>query len=467
MTQALINPIFDRQLLSRYQGYGPRYTSYPTAISFHEGHTAAEHRRALQLSNQLPIPAPLSIYVHVPFCDSPCFYCACNRVISRQHVKAQEFLQRLLEEIDLHAELLDSDREVTHIHFGGGTPTWLNDVELASIMRHLQRRFTLRDDAQIGIEIDPRTVDTERLQNLHNLGFNRLSLGVQDLNPQVQLAVNREQSIDAIAGVLNGARSVGFNSLAIDLIYGLPKQTVAGFTATVKQIIEWQPDRLSVFHYAHLPSMFPGQRQIAEHELPDEEQRLGMFQAATELLLEAGYRYIGLDHFALPDNELVLAAERDTLCRNFQGYATEGDCDLIGLGPSAISQIGDCFSQNAKALSDYYRRIDQRRLATVRGYQRHSDDRIRAQLIESIMCRGTVDFSALEVAYGINAKSYFDNCWQRLENMAKDGLIDFQYPVLRVTARGRLFLRCIAAVFDAYLNQPETDAERPRFSKVI
>lgn len=469
MSDALDTPVFDPILLDRYGGYGPRYTSYPTAVQFHEGFGPPEHRLAARQSNNDALPAPLSLYVHVPFCESPCFYCACNRVISRQHQLAGPFLAHLAKEIRLQGELFDQDRVVSHIHLGGGTPTWLDTAQLRQLMDTIRQHFTVSSapDRQISIEIDPRTVDRPKLAELKELGFNRLSFGVQDLNPSVQAAVNRQQSTDSIEQVLSDARNLGFDSLAIDLIYGLPLQTPESFARTVEQIIAWAPDRLSVFNYAHMPAMFPGQRQIHEADLPSDMARLSMFQQATERLLAAGYRFIGLDHFAREDNELVQAANAGRLCRNFQGYSTEGHCDLIGLGPSAISHIGDSFSQNAKVLRDYYRRLDEERLPVVRGYQRNTDDRLRAAVIESIMCRGKVDFSAVEHAYELSMHRYFAEEWSQLEAMVNDGLITLGTQDLTVTSRGRLLLRSIASVFDAYMMEPNGQQQGPRFSRVV
>ena len=457
---------FDADLLRRYDRPGPRYTSYPTAPQFSADFGGSALRRAIQDSNGDPIPRRLSIYVHVPFCLSPCFYCGCNRVITRDKTRADAYLTHLCREIEMIAALFDSDREVIQLHFGGGTPNFLTPVQLRCTVEMLKRHFRFSDaaDRDISIELDPRTVSPQDIAELAMAGFNRASLGVQDFDPAVQEAVNRIQGVEQTRAVVDACRSHGFRSVNIDLIYGLPKQSLAGFARTLETVIAMRPDRLAVYSYAHLPEMFKAQRQLDADALPDAETKLGLLQLAIETLTAAGYVYIGMDHFALPDDELAQAQERGGLHRNFMGYTTHADSDLIGLGVSAISHIGDSYSQNPRDLPSWQTALDEGRLPVFRGMVLSEDDQLRADLIQQLMCQGEIPISTLERRYGIDFGTYFAEAMERLVPLQSDGLVVVGPERIQVTARGRLLLRNVAMCFDHYLQRP---AETPRFSRAI
>ena len=459
---------FDPELLRRYDRPGPRYTSYPTAPQFSTSFGEAELREAAQTSNGDPIPRRLSLYVHVPFCLSPCFYCGCNRIITRDLARAETYLARLYREIDLTAALFDRDREVVQLHFGGGTPNFLSPAQLCEVVDTLRRQFHFSDspDRDISIELDPRFVSPEDVTELAAIGFNRASLGVQDFDPLVQAAVNRIQSVEQTVAVIDACRASGFRSVNVDLIYGLPKQNPAGFARTLDTVVQVRPDRIAVYSYAHLPELFKAQKQIDAADLPTPEAKLGLLQLAIEKLTAAGYGYIGMDHFALPDDELALAQARGGLHRNFMGYTTHADSDLIGLGVSAISHIGDTFSQNPRDLISWQGAIDDGRLPVFRGMRLSEDDQLRADLIQSLMCQGEVPIAALERRYAIDFDLYFTDALQRLEPLAADGLVRVEPGRIKVTSKGRLLLRNIAMCFDRYLDQPVT-AAAPRFSRAI
>jgi oxygen-independent coproporphyrinogen-3 oxidase len=457
---------FDADLLRRYDRPGPRYTSYPTAPQFHAAFGEDALRRAIRDSNGDPIPRRLSIYVHVPFCLSPCFYCGCNRVITRDRTRADAYLTHLCREIAAIAPLFDRDREVIQLHFGGGTPNFLTPTQLRCTVDVLKRHFRFSDaaDRDISIELDPRTVLPQAMAELAMAGFNRASLGVQDFDPAVQQAVNRIQGVEQTRAVVDACRTHGFRSVNIDLIYGLPSQTIEGFRRTLDTVIAMRPDRLAVYSYAHLPEMFKAQRQLDASLLPDAETKLALLQLAIETLTAAGYVYIGMDHFALPDDELAQAQERGGLHRNFMGYTTHADSDLIGLGVSAISHIGESYSQNPRDLPGWQMALDEGRLPVFRGMVLSEDDQLRADLIQRLMCQGEIPISSLERRYGIEFASYFAEALVRLAPLAEDGLVVVGEERIDVTARGRLLLRNIAMCFDHYLNRP---AETPRFSKAI
>ncbi len=457
---------FDADLLRRYDRPGPRYTSYPTAPQFSADFGGSALRRAIQDSNGDPIPRRLSIYVHVPFCLSPCFYCGCNRVITRDKTRADAYLTHLCREIEMTAALFDSDREVIQLHFGGGTPNFLTPGQLRCTVEMLKRHFRFSDaaDRDISIELDPRTVSPQDIAELAMAGFNRASLGVQDFDPAVQEAVNRIQGVEQTRAVVDACRSHGFRSVNIDLIYGLPKQSLAGFARTLETVIAMRPDRLAVYSYAHLPEMFKAQRQLDADALPDAETKLGLLQLAIETLTAAGYVYIGMDHFALPDDELAQAQERGGLHRNFMGYTTHADSDLIGLGVSAISHIGDSYSQNPRDLPSWQTALDEGRLPVFRGMVLSEDDQLRADLIQQLMCQGEIPISTLERRYGIDFGTYFADAMERLVPLQSDGLVTVGPERIQVTARGRLLLRNVAMCFDHYLQRP---AETPRFSRAI
>lgn len=454
---------WDSELIRRYDLTGPRYTSYPTAVQFHNQVGAFELLHALRESRKHL--RPLSLYVHIPFCANICYYCACNKVITKDRGRAHAYLQRLQQEIQMIACHVDGRQVVEQLHFGGGTPTFLSHVELRQLMAHLRQHFTLLDDhsGDYGIEIDPREADWSTMGLLRELGFNRVSLGVQDLDPLVQRAINRLQSLDETRAIVEAARTLQFRSVNIDLIYGLPLQRPDGFARTVDEVIALQPDRLSVFNYAHLPERFMPQRRIDTAQLPDAEHKLEMLQRTIEQLTEAGYRYIGMDHFALPDDDLAIAQEEGTLQRNFQGYTTHGHCDLIGLGVSAISQVGDLYTQNSNDLADYQNLLGSDQLATHRGLTCNPDDRLRRAVIQQLICHFSLDFVGIENAFGVDFRGYFSDVWPKLLAMAKDGLIDLDHHGIRVTPAGRLLVRSICMVFDGYLSLQN----RQRFSRVI
>ncbi len=460
-------PPFDADLLRRYDRPGPRYTSYPTAPQFSARFDEAAFRDVARTSNGDPIPRRLSLYVHVPFCFSPCFYCGCNRVITRDHSRAATYMDRLVREIAMVAPLFDRDRDVIQLHLGGGTPNFLNADQLGELMETLHRHFHFSTAANrdISIELDPRCVNANDIDALAFMGFNRASLGVQDFDPAVQKAVNRIQSVEETLAVVEACRRNRFRSINIDLIYGLPGQNRAGFGRTLDTVLTARPDRLAIYSYAHLPQMFRAQKQIDEALLPSAEDKLGLLQLAIEKLTDAGYRYIGMDHFALPGDELSIAQENGTLHRNFMGYTTHAESDLIGFGVSAISHVGDSYSQNPRDLPSWEAAIDSGRLPVWRGMTMDADDVLRADLIQQLMCRGEVDITALEERHDIHFLAYFENDLRRLLPLAADDLVEVDETRIRTTSRGRLLLRIIAACFDRYLHQPA--AEPARFSKAL
>ncbi|AKF47002.1 oxygen-independent coproporphyrinogen III oxidase [Pseudomonas fragariae (ex Marin et al. 2024)] len=454
---------WDSDLIHRYDVAGPRYTSYPTAVQFHTQVGAFELLHALRESRKAS--RPLSLYVHLPFCANICYYCACNKVITKDRGRAQAYLQRLEHEIQMLACHLAPGQVVEQLHLGGGTPTFLSHDELRRLMAQLRLHFNLLEDdsGDYGIEIDPREADWATMGLLRELGFNRVSLGVQDLDPTVQRAINRMQSLEETRAIVEAARTLQFRSVNIDLIYGLPAQNPQTFSHTVDKVIDLQPDRLSVFNYAHLPERFMPQRRIDAADLPDAASKLLMLQRTVEQLGNAGYRYIGMDHFALPDDELATAQEDLTLQRNFQGYTTHGHCDLIGLGVSAISQVGELYSQNSSDLSEYSRLLDSDQPATKRGLLCNDDDRIRRAIIQQLICHFTLEFGEIEKTFRIDFRDYFRDAWPQLLGMASDGLITLSETGIEVRPAGRLLVRAVCMVFDAYL----TRQNRQQFSRVI
>ena len=458
---------FDADLIRRYDVTGPRYTSYPTSVHFHEGFDSQHYRAHVAMSNDELIPAPLSLYVHLPFCHSLCYYCGCNKKVTKNASHGIAYLGRLSQEIALQADLFDSDREVVQLHLGGGTPTYFDDRQLEQLMQSLRGGFPLdaSDQREFSIEIDPRTVDLGRLQFLAGLGFNRISLGVQDTDSAVQQAVNRIQDPHSTLQMVEAARQLGYRSVSIDLIYGLPKQTPESFADTLGRVIQARPDRLAVYNYAHLPHIFRSQRMIREEDLPSAETRLELMGLTIERLTAAGYIYIGMDHFALPEDELSQAQQAGHLHRNFQGYSTRAECDLIGLGVSAIGKVGDCYAQNHKDIATWSAALDAGRIPIWRGLSLSPEDLPRQSLIDSIMCQGQLDFTDYGNRYNLDFNDYFAKEIHQLELLAADGLIELDEDGLRVTPGGRLLLRHVAMVFDQYL-QGEADPKR-RFSKVI
>ncbi|MCG6118325.1 MAG: oxygen-independent coproporphyrinogen III oxidase [Aquimonas sp.] len=459
-------PPFDAELLRRYDRPGPRYTSYPTAPHFTPRFSAADYRRAAEASNSDPIPRPLSLYLHVPFCLSPCFYCGCNRIITRDLERGERYLRYVQKELSHVAPLLDSDREVIQLHLGGGTPNFLKPELMEGMVQALGRefRFSTRADRDFSIELDPRSVNPEGIAHLASLGFNRASLGVQDFDPSVQEAVNRVQSVEETLAVVDACRAHGFRSINVDLIYGLPRQNLAGFARTLDTVIAVRPDRLAVYSYAHLPELFRAQKQIRAEDLLPPEMKLRLLELAIEKLSAAGYRYIGMDHFALPEDELSRAQERGSLQRNFMGYTTHAETDLIGLGMSSISRIGDVYAQNARELGAYEAALDAGRQPVAKGLKLDSDDLLRADLIQHLMCQGEIVPAALEERYGIEFADYFSTALAKLAPLEADGLVRIRPDRIEVTERGRMLMRLVAMCFDRHLDQQN---EPLRFSKAI
>ena len=457
---------FNPELVKRYDVAGPRYTSYPTAVQFHEGFDADLYRRFVSMSNDELIPVPLSLYVHLPFCRSLCYYCGCNKKITRNEELAGSYLDLLCREIQLQGQLFDPDREVTQLHFGGGTPTFFDDIQLERLMAELGHTFHFGpvEEREFSIEVDPRTVDHGRLAWLAGLGFNRISLGVQDTDPEVQKAVNRIQDREATMAMVSSARALGFNSVSIDLIYGLPLQTRETFRRTLETVVQARPDRLAVYNYAHMPHIFRSQRMIQEADIPSPETKLELMETTIHMLGEAGYVYIGTDHFALPEDELTLAQASGHLHRNFQGYSTHSECDLVGLGVSAIGKIGDCYAQNLKEIPRWESAVKRGELPIWRGISLSGEDLTRAGIIEAIMCHGQINFADVERRFGLDFSDHFAPELSELQHLADDGLIELNEEGFAVSPEGRLLLRNVAMVFDEYLHSHKN---QPRFSRVI
>ena len=460
-----MNPITP-ELLRRHDGAGPRYTSYPTADRFVEAFSAADYAQALvQHRSGTGVPVqPLSLYVHLPFCESLCYFCACNKIITRHKERAAGYLRYLAREVELHTALLGAGQTVTQLHLGGGTPTFLSDAELRQLMALLRRGFSLAAGGEYSIEIDPRTVDAARLAVLAELGFNRVSFGVQDFDPQVQQAVHRIQPFDQVRALMEAGREIGFDSINIDLIYGLPRQTPESFARTLLQVQQLRPDRIALYAYAHLPERFKSQRRIVPAELPGGGDKVAMLSQALDAFLGAGYSYIGMDHFALPNDSLAVAKRQGRLHRNFQGYSTQPDCDLIGLGLSSIGRIGPTYSQNAKTMEEYCDHLDQGRLPVVRGLALTRDDLVRRAVIMALMCQGQVVFESIEQAWLIDFRSYFSCELEQLHALAQQGLVVLDDAGIRVTAQGWFFVRAVALVFDRYL---QADRMRANFSRIL
>ncbi|WP_301378148.1 MULTISPECIES: oxygen-independent coproporphyrinogen III oxidase [Thalassolituus] len=452
---------WDPLMIQRYNRAGPRYTSYPTAVEFTPATSDACERSALAADSD----KPLSLYFHIPFCRHVCYYCGCNKIVTKHRDRAEAYLAELYREIDLKAALVDRSRPVEQLHLGGGTPTYLSDDQLRQLMTYVRQRFSLQDNesSDFSIEIDPRELGPDTLKTLRDLGFNRVSFGVQDLNERVQIAVNRVQPEEMIEAVMRDARALGFRSINIDLIYGLPHQTRSTFAETLERIIDMRPDRLSIFNYAHLPERFMPQRRINSEDLPDAPEKLAIFGTAITRLDQAGYQYIGMDHFALPDDELAIAQQKGKLHRNFQGYTTHGNCDLIGFGVSSISQIGSSFFQNQTDLGNWGEQLNKGLLPTMRQVSSTTDDLIRKTVIMSLLCHLTVKFDDLNTLFAIDSRSYLSRSTEQLREMEKDGLVTVTSEAISVTNAGRLMVRQVCMAFDAYRDENET----PRFSKAI
>jgi len=453
---------FNPDVIRRYDKSGPRYTSYPTAVQFNESFTEKRYREIARETNASG--RPLSLYFHIPFCNTVCFYCGCNKVVTKDRSRAGPYLERLHREIEIQGSLFDRERTVDQLHWGGGTPTFISHDEIRGLMEKTGEYFTLLDDdsGEYSIEVDPREIGQGSLPLLRKLGFNRLSMGVQDFNENVQKAVNRIQSREQTLLILSEARQEGFRSINMDLIYGLPMQSVASFSETLKQVIDADPDRLSIFNYAHLPEMFKPQRRINGDDLPNPEEKLSILQAAIEILGQAGYVYIGMDHFAKPEDELAVAQREGSLYRNFQGYSTHADCDMVAMGNTAISNIGNTFSQNERTLDAYYAALDDNRLPIMRGYELTGDDCVRREVISGLICHFELDLAEIENEFDIDFRQYFAAELEALSGMQTDGLLTVSGSRIQVTPAGKLLIRNICMTFDAYLKiRPQ------QYSKVI
>lgn len=456
--------LISNDLLQQFDIPGPRYTSYPTADRFVEAFSEKDYIQALEQRRGSGQTFPLSLYVHIPFCESVCYYCACNKVVTKQHGKAAEYLHYLAREVDLQVRHFGQGHTISQLHLGGGSPTFLSDGELADLMSMIRRNFELVPGGEYSVEVDPRTVSRARLDHLFSLGFNRLSFGVQDFDPMVQKAVHRIQPVDQVFALVKDAREIGFESVNVDLIYGLPMQTPESFARTLQQVNELRPDRIAVYAYAHLPARFKPQRRIIAAELPSPADKLHMLSASLDAFMDAGYVYVGMDHFALPDDALAVAKRQGRLHRNFQGYSTQPDCDLIALGVSAIGRMGTTYSQNAKTIEEYKDALDQGRLPIIRGLAMSRDDLIRRAVIMSLMCQGQLEYQTFEAHYLIDFPRYFSRELQALEAMQDHGLVCLDSSGIRVTEAGWFLIRAVGMVFDRYL---QGDQDRARFSKII
>jgi oxygen-independent coproporphyrinogen-3 oxidase len=453
-------------LLQKFDVAGPRYTSYPTADRFVEAFGDEEYKRTLaqRFNDEGARPQPLSLYVHIPFCDSLCYYCACNKVITKHHSRSAEYLRYLALELALHTDLIGKGRVVSQLHLGGGSPTFMNDDELRALMALLQQHFQLAPGAELSIEVDPRTVNVARIDALASMGFNRLSFGVQDFDPAVQKAVHRVQPAEQVFTLVHAARERGFDSINVDLIYGLPLQSPASFDRTLAQITELRPDRIALYGYAHLPQRFKPQRRIHDAELPTASAKVAMLARSLEALMAVGYVYVGMDHFALPNDPLAVAKRQGRLHRNFQGYSTQPDCDLIALGVSSIGRVGATYSQNAKTLDDYYDLLNHGRFPVVRGLALTRDDLLRRAVIMAIMCQGAVHFESIALAYLVDFKRYFASELEALKPLAEQGMVKVDTDSIEVTDTGWFFVRAVAMVFDRHL---QANLHLNRFSKIL
>ncbi len=453
-------------LITRFDVPGPRYTSYPTADRFVDAFSEQDYLQALdqRRCNAAARIVPLSLYVHIPFCESLCYYCACNKIITKHKSRAHDYLRYLQREVELHAQHLGSGQPVSQVHLGGGTPTFLSDEQLGELMGMLKHHFSFVPGGEYSIEVDPRTVSAERLRHLHALGFNRLSFGVQDFDPEVQKAVHRVQPAGQVFDLVAEARQIGFESVNVDLIYGLPRQSPESFARTLTQVGQLRPDRIALYAYAHLPERFKPQRRIHAAELPSGGAKVSMLAQALQSFEDAGYVYVGMDHFALPEDALAVAKRQGRLHRNFQGYSTQPDCDLIALGVSSIGRVGATYSQNAKTLEEYCDALDQGHLPIVRGLALSRDDLLRRAVIMAIMCQGRLVYESINLAWLIDFKTYFAAELKRLEELQDQGLVELTPTGIEVSATGWFFVRGVAMLFDRYL---QADRDRARFSRII
>jgi len=457
--------VFDPQIIRRFDINGPRYTSYPTADRFVEAFGAEAAKLWLGKRNIGAISRQLSLYFHIPFCNTICYYCACNKIITKDHGRSAKYLKYLARELALQSSYLEGgDQEVAQLHWGGGTPTFLSHDEMRQLMTATRQHFRLIDGGEYSIEVDPRKVDHATVELLGELGFNRMSVGVQDFDASVQQAVNRIQSEEETCAVIGAARATGFKSISIDLIYGLPRQTVDGFGRTLDRVIDAAPDRVSIYNYAHLPSLFKPQRRILEADMPSADARLQILALAIQRMTDAGYVYIGMDHFAKPDDELTTAQRQGRLHRNFQGYSTHSDCDLLAFGISAIGKVGPTYSQNVKTLDEYYDLLDSGILPVYRGIELNADDLLRRSIIQSLMCHFELSIESIEIAHLIDFRQYFATELDDLDEMVDAGLVRIDDKWITVLPQGRMLVRAISMVFDRYLR---ADRQRTRYSKVI
>ncbi len=454
------------ELLRRYDVPGPRYTSYPTADRFIEAFGQDDYVLALEQRkhHSAAKALPMSLYVHVPFCEALCYYCACNKIITKHHERAVTYLEYLEKEVALQVAHCGKAQAVSQLHLGGGSPTFLSDAELTRLMDMLRANFAFEAVGEYSIEVDPRTVTRERLAHLAQLGFNRLSFGVQDFDPDVQKAVHREQPAEQVFDLVLAARELGFHSVNVDLIYGLPRQTAASFARTLEQVCQLRPDRIALYAYAHLPERFKPQRRIAIEDLPEASDKLSMLSGSIDAFMQAGYVYVGMDHFALPEDALAIAKRQGRLHRNFQGYSTQPDCDLIALGVSAIGRVGATYSQNAKTLEEYYDFLDQGRLPVVRGLALGRDDLVRRAVIMSLMCQGEVLFEPMSQSWLLDFQQYFAGELEMLAQQQKQGLVVIDDDGIKVTPMGWFFVRGVAMTFDRHL---QAGKNRARFSRII
>lgn len=458
---------WDKKLISRYDLAGPRYTSYPTAPQFQESFTEAALLNAIARSNEAQ--RPLSIYFHIPFCDSLCYYCGCNKIVTNNKSRSLPYIQRMIQELALYANLFDNQREVKQLHWGGGTPTFISDDEMSLLMHATRRLFRLADDdrGEFSIEIHPGRVSVNTMAHLRELGFNRVSMGVQDFDPRVQKAVNRHNTVEQVSELMQGLRAQHYQSVSMDFIYGLPLQTLSSIKETLTKIIDLNPDRLSLFNYAHMPHLFKSQMLISDKDLPSAAEKLDILHFAIQTLEAAGYIYIGMDHFAKPDDELVRAQQAGKLQRNFQGYSTHKDCDLLAVGVSSISMIDNIYVQNAKDLNAYQQKLDLGLLPIARGFTLNDEDQLRRFVINSLICHLQLDFAELEQAFSISPRDYFAAEIAQLAPMTEDGLITVDNSGIHVHNKGRLLIRRVCMVFDEYLQRPVQSGNQVRYSKII
>ncbi len=473
MAKSTVNPsimkesvIISGDLIKKYDFPGPRYTSYPTAVQFTENFKLPDYRHCVHDTNAELIPRPLSLYIHLPFCDTVCYYCACNKIITKNKQHARPYLENLHKEIQYQGAMFDDDRLVEQLHWGGGTPTFISHQQMYDLMGAIRENFKLSDDGQeeYAVEIDPRTLEEDTLSVLRSIGFNKVSFGVQDFNPEVQRAVNRIQSYEETKDVIKTARENNFHTINIDLIYGLPLQTESSFTDTIEKVIELSPERISVYNYAHLPHMFKTQKQIREEDLPSASVKLKILQQAIRMLTKAGYLYIGMDHFSKPDDELAIAQKNGNLYRNFQGYSTHGNCDVVGMGITSIGKIGDCYSQNVKTLDEYDEIISKRQIPVFRGYMLDTDDLLRREIIARLICHFRLEFSQIEEMYINDFNRYFFNEMKEIKLMEGDGLLLVDDEKIDVSQTGRFFIRNICSVFDKYFNRSDRITQ---FSRMV